>query len=71
VCFSPDGTRLFSGSQDGALRVWHAGSGQLLVILTDPEEVSAIAFDVDGPALASAGPSGVIGVRREIPAREH
>jgi WD40 repeat protein len=67
VCFSPDGRRLFSGSQDGTLRVWHAGSGQPLVILMEAEEPTTVAVGGDGPALASAGPSGVIGVRRTVP----
>jgi WD40 repeat protein len=67
VCFSPDGRRLFSGSPDQTLRVWHAGSGQLLVILTEPGETTTIAVDPDGAAVASAGPAGIIGVRRANP----
>jgi WD40 repeat protein len=67
VGFSPDGSRLFSGSQDGTVRVWHAGSGQPLVTLTEPEGVAAIAVAPDGHALATAGPTGVVGVRRADP----
>jgi WD40 repeat protein len=64
VCFSPDGGRLFSGSQDQTVRVWHAGSGQPLAILMEPDEATTIAVDPNGSAVASAGPAGVIGVRR-------
>ena len=67
VCFSPDGSRLFSGSPDQTIRIWHAGSGQTLVILTEPDEVTTLAVDPDGSVLASAGAAGVIGVRRVSP----
>jgi WD40 repeat protein len=67
VCFSPDSSRLLSGSPDQTVRVWHAGSGQPLVILTEPDEVTALAVDPDGQAVASVGPAGIIGVRRASP----
>jgi WD40 repeat protein/tRNA A-37 threonylcarbamoyl transferase component Bud32 len=67
VCFSPDGYRLFSGSQDHSLRVWHAGSGQPLVILMEPDETTTIAVSGASQNLASAGPSGIVGVRRTGP----
>jgi WD40 repeat protein/tRNA A-37 threonylcarbamoyl transferase component Bud32 len=67
VRFSPDGKRLFSGSPDQTVRVWHAGSGQPLVTLSEPDEVTALAVDPDGPAVASAGTAGIIGVRRASP----
>ena len=50
-----------------ALRVWHAGSGQPLVILVEADETTTVAVGSDGQALASAGPSGVVGVRRAGP----
>jgi WD40 repeat protein len=64
VCFGPDGRRLFSGSQDGTLQVWNADRGQPLVILSDQYETTALAVAPDGTAVASAGPTGVISVRR-------
>jgi WD40 repeat protein len=67
VCFSPDGRRLFSGSQDQTVRVWHAGNGQPLVTLTEPDEVTTVALDSGGETVASAGPAGLVGVRRANP----
>jgi WD40 repeat protein/serine/threonine protein kinase len=67
VCFSPDGSRLFSGSPDQTVRVWHTGSGQSLVVLTEPYEVTTLAVDPDGQAVMSAGATGIIGMRRASP----
>ncbi|HVK12591.1 MAG TPA: protein kinase, partial [Gemmataceae bacterium] len=67
IRFSPDGRRLFSGSQDQSVRIWLADSGQPLVTLSEPDEVSSLAVDKDGWTTASAGPAGVIGVRRVRP----
>jgi WD40 repeat protein len=64
VCFSPDGRRLFSGSQDWTLQIWNADRGQPLVILRDQYPPNALAVAPDGSAVATAGPTGVIGVRR-------
>jgi hypothetical protein len=38
-----------------------------LVILTEPDEVTTLAVDPDGSAVVSAGPTGIIGVRRASP----
>jgi WD40 repeat protein len=54
VAFSPDGTRLASGSYDCTVKVWDAHSGQCLQTLeghSDP--VSSVAFSPDGTRLAS------------------
>jgi eukaryotic-like serine/threonine-protein kinase len=63
VRFSPDGRRLFSGSQDQTVRIWQADSGQPLVTLSEPDEVTALAVDRTGHLEASVGPKGLIGVR--------
>jgi WD40 repeat protein len=63
VRFSPDGRRLFSGSQDQTVRIWHAESGQPLITMTEPDEVTAIAVDGTGQAMTTGGPAGTVSVR--------
>src|SRR5262249_9185683 len=55
VAFSPDGTRLASGSGDWTMKVWDAASGQELRALKGHTgAVSSVAFSPDGTRLASA-----------------
>ncbi|EMD36360.1 hypothetical protein CERSUDRAFT_155994 [Gelatoporia subvermispora B] len=55
VAFSPDGTRVVSGSRDKSVRIWDARTGDLLM---DPLEghrntVNSVAFSPDGAVVVS------------------
>jgi WD40 repeat protein len=57
VAFSPDGTRMASGSRDGRLMLWDVASRRRLRSLTTHEGsiVWTVAFSPDGTRLASGG----------------
>ena len=49
VAFSPDGTRVLSGSDDKTLKLWDAATGQLLRTFEGhTDEVTSVAFSPDG-----------------------
>jgi hypothetical protein len=55
VCFSPDGTRLASASQDQTVKVWDAHKGQeVLTLQGHTLPVLSVCFSPDGTRLASA-----------------
>jgi WD40 repeat protein len=61
VAWSPDGTRLATGSDDRTVSVWDAETGQELLILKGPTAaVGQVAWSPDGRLLASADDSGTI-----------
>jgi WD40 repeat protein/tetratricopeptide (TPR) repeat protein len=56
VAFSPDGTRLVSGSVDGTVKLWDTLKGAEISILCRPvAPVISVAFSPDGIRLATSG----------------
>jgi hypothetical protein len=56
VAFSPDGTRLVSGSFDQTLRVWDVGTGrEALALQGHTDGVTCVAFSPDSERLVSGG----------------
>ena len=54
MCRSPDGTRLASGSWDGAVRVWDAVSGACMHVLEGHTgRVESVCWSPDGSRLVS------------------
>jgi WD40 repeat protein len=63
VAFSPDGTRIVSGSDDNTLKVWDAQTGQETLTLTGHKEtVNGVAFSPDGTRITSSSYDGTIKV---------
>ena len=61
VCFSPDGIRLATASQDGTARVWDGRNGDPItapMAHTPDRWVSDVEFSPDGTRLATAGHDG-------------
>ena len=64
LAFSPDGRRIVSGGDDGAIRLWDATTGhEIGVPLTGHKKVvNSVAFSSDGRRIVSGGFDGTIRV---------
>jgi WD40 repeat protein len=59
VCFSPDGQRIATGSEDGTARVWDARTGQQVLALKGHGwYVTSVCFSPDGQRLATGSQDG-------------
>ena len=54
VCYSPDGSKIASGSWDETVRVWDAATGALISTLEGHTHiVASVCFSPDGSKIAS------------------
>ncbi|KAE9395765.1 YVTN repeat-like/Quino protein amine dehydrogenase [Gymnopus androsaceus JB14] len=63
VAFSPDNTKIVSGSNDGTARVWNAITGEPCCILGGHEDwIRSVSFSPDGAKIVSGSDNGTIRV---------
>jgi WD40 repeat protein len=69
IAFSPDGSRLVTGSNDRSLRVWDVRTGQEVLNLVDEEAQSvwSAAFSPDGTRLAIGRGNGTVRIYDATP----
>ena len=62
VSFSPDGTLLASGANNGVIFVWDVASGENVETLTGHGSIISVSFSSDGTLLASGSSGGRVSV---------
>jgi WD40 repeat protein len=66
VAWSPDGTRIVSGSDDDTLRIWDASTGKSLRTLTGHgSAVGSVAWSPDGRRIVSGSWDDTLRIWRE------
>jgi WD40 repeat protein len=60
VAFSPTRSWIATASQDGDVRIWSAGNGQLLRILPNSSDVTSVSFSSDGTRIVTTDSKGII-----------
>lgn len=65
--FSPDGTRLFSGSNDETLRIWDVGSGECIATENHQRKLQSITFNSLGDQMVLTYADGHVVIRKDTP----
>ncbi len=52
MAWSPDGTKIASGSNDNTIKLWNAQTGQCVSTLRGDKRINCVAFSPDGKILA-------------------
>jgi WD40 repeat protein len=66
VAFSPDGTRVLSGSSDSTVRIWSTASGQHLASLAGSSDGGWLTITPEGFFDAAANGAGILTIVRGL-----
>jgi len=62
VAWSPDGTKIVSGSQDGTIKIWNAITGVNIKTFTGQSDVYSVDWSPNGKDIVSGSRDGTIGI---------